>query len=303
MPIDQAGGCRDIPRGTATCRRPPPAVMGMRLSPGEFDYVRKLVFSDSAIAIELGKEYLAEARLGALAVQEGLGSMHDLIARLREDETSGLRRKVVEAMTTNETSFFRDVHPFETLRQRVIPGLMGRRATERRLNFWSAACSSGQEPYSLALMVREHFPELAGWSVRILASDLSGEMLHRARIGRYTQMEVNRGLPAHLLIRYFRRKGREWEIDEDIRDMVEFDSINLVGAWPALPPMDVILMRNTLIYFDVRHKRSVLRRLAGILRPDGYLVMGGAETPLFLDPSYERAESVPGSIYRLRGPG
>ena len=189
------------------------------------------------------------------------------MARLRIDQGHDLHRKVVEAMTTNETSFFRDFHPFEVLRKTLIPELIRRRSRQRRLNIWCAACSSGQEPYSLAMLIHEHFPELATWQVRILASDLSTEMVERARLGRYSQFEVNRGVPVTFLVRYFQRHGLEWTLVDSIRRSVEFQAINLVNDWPSLPTMDLVLIRNVLIYFDNEAKKQVLGRIAGHMAP------------------------------------
>jgi chemotaxis protein methyltransferase CheR len=204
-------------------------------------------------------------------------------------------------MVTTETSFFRDVHPFETLRTTVLPDLLRRRRAERRLGVWCAACSTGQEPYSFALLVREHFSELAGWRVDILATDLSADVLARARAGRYGQIEVNRGLPAALLVKYFRQHGATWELNEDVRRMVEFRELNLTRPWPALPPADLIFLRNVMIYFDVETKRSILGRAARALRPNGYLLLGGAETTLNLCDSFRRAEHLKGGFHQLVG--
>jgi chemotaxis protein methyltransferase CheR len=203
-------------------------------------------------------------------------------------------------MTTNETSFFRDVHPFEALRRTLLPELIDRRRAARRLTIWSAACSTGQEPYSVAMLLREHFPETAQWSVRIFATDLAQEVLERARAGVFTQLEVNRGLPAPLLVRYFRQDGTDWQITPEIRDMVQFEEMNLIEPWPALPDFDVVLLRNVLIYFDGESKQRVLRNLRQVLRPDGVLLMGGAETTLNLDDAYERLPIDRAGCFRLR---
>jgi chemotaxis protein methyltransferase CheR len=272
----------------------------MSLSVQDFEYIRTLVQQRSAIVLESDKHYLAETRLAVLARREGLQSVDELLGHLYAAPVNGLHQKVVEAMSTNETSFFRDVHPFENLRQRVLPELIARRLATRCLTIWCAACSSGQEPYSVAMLLREHFPHLTGWNVRILASDLSTEMLERARLGRYSQMEINRGLPAALLVKYFSKQGDEWIIKDDVRRMVEFRPINLAAAWPVLPYMDVVLLRNVLIYFDVATKKQILGQLQGVLRPDGYLFLGGAETTINLDEAYERVQYDRFSCYQLR---
>jgi chemotaxis protein methyltransferase CheR len=255
----------------------------------------------SAIVLESGKQYLVETRLTALVRQLHLNSITDLVQRLRARPFNGLHTQVIEAMVTTETSFFRDHHPFEALRKAVLPDLVQRRRDERRLNIWCAASSSGQEPYSVALLLREQFPQLAGWQVPLLASDLSREVLDRAREGRYSQLEVNRGLPAVLLVKHFRQHGTSWQLNEDIRRMVEFREINLAQPWPVLPRMDLVMIRNVMIYFAVETKKLILGRLARLLRPDGYLLLGGAETTFNLDDSYRRVEHLKAGFYQQSG--
>ena len=260
----------------------------MSISAVDFGYVRDLVREKAAIVIEPGKEYLVESRLGLVAREEGFGSLDLLVAELRAKPSNGLHRKVVDAMTTNETTFFRDVHPFEALRLQIVPQLIAARQAQRQLSIWCAACSTGQEPFTIAMILREHFPALAGWNIRILATDLSRDVLARARAGRYSQLEVNRGLPARYMIKHFRKEGMEWQIGDSIREMVEFRELNLIESWPGLPLMDVVFMRNVLIYFDVDTKRTILGKVRRVLRPDGILFLGGAETTMNLDDAYQR---------------
>jgi chemotaxis protein methyltransferase CheR len=267
----------------------------------DFEYVCRLVRDRSAVVLEAGKEYLVEARLAPIVGQLKVGSVSGLVGRLRAGPDEGLTTRVVEAMVTTETSFFRDLHPFETLRTAVVPELIRRRADEKRLAVWCAACSTGQEPYSLAILLREHFPVLAGWRVDLLATDLSGEVLRRAKEGRYGQAEVNRGLPAALLVKYFRQHGATWELAEEVRRAVAFRELNLVRPWPALPRMDLVFLRNVMIYFDVDTKKAILGRVARLLRPDGYLLLGGAETTLNLDDSFRRVEDLKGGFHQLVG--
>jgi chemotaxis protein methyltransferase CheR len=267
----------------------------------DFEFICRLVRDRSAVVLETGKEYLVEGRLTPLALQLELGSISALVGRLRAVPDNGLATRVVEAMVTTETSFFRDLHPFETLRTTILPELIRRRADEKRLDVWCAACSTGQEPYSLAILLREYFPSLAGWRVNILATDLSGEVLERAKEGRYSQIEVNRGLPAALMVRYFRQHGSMWELAEEIRRAVEIREMNLVPPWPALGRMDLVFLRNVMIYFDVDTKRSILGRVTRLLRPDGYLLLGSAETTFNLDDSLRRVESLKGGFYQLVG--
>jgi chemotaxis protein methyltransferase CheR len=267
----------------------------------DFDIICKLLREHSAIVLEAGKEYLVEARLAPLVRMRKLSSISDLVAQLRSQPDNGLHRQIVEAMVTTESSFFRDHHPFEALRKTVIPDLINRRRSERRLNIWCAASSTGQEPYSLALLFREHFPELALWKISLLASDLSRQVLERAREGRYHQIEVNRGLPATLLVKYFEQHGTDWQLKPAIRSLVTFQEINLAQAWPALPLMDLILIRNVMIYFGVETKKIILGKLARLLRPDGYLLLGSAETTFSLNDSFRRVESLKSGFYQLVG--
>jgi chemotaxis protein methyltransferase CheR len=267
----------------------------------DYEYVCRLVRDRSAIVLDAGKEYLVEARLAPLAGRLQLGSVSELVGRLRAGPDGGLSARVIEAMVTTETSFFRDVKPFETLRKVVVPDLIRRRAAEKRLDVWCAACSTGQEPYSLAILLREYFPELAGWRVNVLATDLSAEVLGRSKSGRYSQLEVNRGLPAPLLVKYFRQEAGEWELRDDVRRVVEFRELNLVRPWPPLPRTDLVFLRNVMIYFDVDTKKTILGRVAGLLRPDGYLLLGAAETTHNLSGSFRRVEGLAGGFYQPTG--
>ena len=265
----------------------------------DYDFICRMLRDRAAIALDAHKQYLVESRLTPIVRQLSLASITELVARLRTEPWNGLHVRVVEAMVTTETSFFRDTHPFEALRKTVLPELMNKRRGERRLNIWCAASSTGQEPYSLALLIREHFPELFNWKVNLLASDLSRDVLERARQGKYNQIEVNRGLPAALLVKHFGQHGTHWQLGETIRNMVLFEEINLARAWPVLPRMDLVMMRNVMIYFDVPTKKDILGRLAGVLRADGYLLLGGAETTMNLDDSYRRVEHHKTSFYQL----
>jgi chemotaxis protein methyltransferase CheR len=272
----------------------------MAITGNEFNYIRNMVRERSALVLEPGKEYLVESRLHLLARREGVASIQELLARLRADASGGLQRKVVEAMITAETTFFRDVRPFDSLRKVVLPEILARRTSDRTLNLWCAATSAGQEPYSVAMMLREDFPQTAGWNVRFMASDFSRELLDRAREGRYSQIEVNRGLPAALLVKYFRKCGSEWQIHASIRSMVEFQEINLAKPWPALPRMDIILMRNVLIYFDIETKKIILQRAHRLLKPEGFLFLGGSETTMGLDDNFEPLPNDRPCCFRLR---
>jgi chemotaxis protein methyltransferase CheR len=255
----------------------------------DFAYLRRLMHERAAIVLEPGKEYLALSRLDPIARHAGVGSVAELVDVLRgENAASELHEQVVDALTTNETTFFRDYNPFESLRTHVLPELIERRHGSRTLAVWSAGCSSGQEPYSIAMAIREHFPELLTWQLSILGTDISPSVLERARRGRYGQLEVNRGLPAHLLVRHFTRAGMEWEIEEPIRRMVRFEQHNLVQDWPTLPPFDLVFMRNVMIYFDRDAKRDVLAKMHQQLSPFGYLLLGASETTYNLSEDFDR---------------
>jgi chemotaxis protein methyltransferase CheR len=268
----------------------------MPVSAADFLYVRQLVQDDSALSLSDGKEYLVENRLAPLVERAGLGSLGDLIDQLRTG-APGLRQHVVEALVTHETQFFRDLHPFETLREEIIPAFQ-RANGARRLAMWSAAASGGQEAYSLALLMREHFPHITGG--RILATDISRRVLAQAAAGRFSQLEVNRGLPAVLLVKHFDRVGREWQLHDDVRSMVTFRQLNLDSRLSGVPPMDVVFLRNVLIYFNAEAKTALLRRVGKILRAGGYLFLGGAETTYGIDDSYERVEFGRSICYRLK---
>jgi chemotaxis protein methyltransferase CheR len=272
----------------------------MTLSEPEFNYVRRLVLDQSAIVLEEDKGYLVESRLLPLARREGFASINLLVQKMQAVPLQGLHHRAVEAMTTNETSFFRDFHPFDGLKKYVLPDLIVRRAAERALTIWCAACSSGQEPYSLCLLIRDNFPQLATWKVHILATDLSTEILSRAREGRYSQLEVNRGLPATMLVKYFQKRGCDWYLRDDVRNMVDFQIVNLAGAWPVLPPMDIVMIRNVLIYFGVDTKKEVLAKVRKVLKPDGYFFLGAAETTFSIDDSFERAQFERATCYRVK---
>jgi chemotaxis protein methyltransferase CheR len=252
----------------------------------------------SAIVLDPGKEYLVESRLMPLAYNEGLRTVGELLVRLRQEKSELLRRKILDAMTNNETWFFRDFYPFEALRQEIVPALMTSRAASRSLRFWSAASSSGQEPYSIAMLLKEKFA-FPNWKFTILATDISSAVRGRAAEGRYSQMEINRGLPAPMLTKYFVRSGLDWMIAPSVREMVEFRACNLAQPWPDLPKMDVVFLRNVMIYFDVAIRKQILSRLRSVLQPDGVLFLGCAETTLNIDAGFERIPFQKTVYYRL----
>jgi chemotaxis protein methyltransferase CheR len=272
----------------------------MSLAAVEFDYLRALVKNHTAIVLDAGKEYLAETRLAPLVSEQGCTSVQELLGVLRRQSFNGLHRKVLDAMTNNETWFFRDVNCFAALTGWALPQMMKLRAGQRRLSLWSAACSSGQEPYSLAMAIAEQF-SLPGWSFAILGTDFCSTILERARSGLYRQMEVNRGLPTKLLTRYFRQQGLHWQLKPEILAMVKLESLNLAESWnDSVPPADIILLRNVLIYFDIETRKAILARVRRVLRPDGYLFLGCAETTLNLDDSFRVVQAGNYVCYQLK---
>lgn len=272
------------------------------LASADVDFVRELVLARASIVLDATKGYLVEARLLPVARDLGLATVGELVHRLRTAPTPALQTRVVEALTTNETSWFRDIQPFHAFEHHVMPDLIRARAASRTLTIWSAACSSGQEPYTIAMVLRDRYPELAGWNVRILSTDISHEMLARTAAGRYSQAEVNRGLPAPMLVRWFDRDGLDWVAKPELRAMVEVRPLNLASPWDALPTADVVFLRNVLIYFSVQTKHQILERLRQQMRPDGALFLGAAESTLGIHDGYERvAPDGTASYYRLRG--
>jgi len=270
------------------------------LATDTLSYVCTLVRDRSAIELEANKAYLIEARLAPIAKQNGFASTNELIQGIRTKRNSKLENRVVEAMTTNETSFYRDINPFEALRKTILPEMRAHRAAQRQLNLWSAACSTGQELYSIAMLIREHFPELAAWKVNLLGTDLSDDVLERARAAKFSQIEVNRGLAAPLLLKYFQRDGMHWQIRPELRAMATFSKLNLIENWQTIPIMDVVFLRNVLIYFSPETKKMILQKVRRIMAPHAVLFLGAAETTMNLDASFERVQIDNSVFYRLK---
>ncbi len=270
----------------------------MSISGTDVDFISSVVRARAAIVLDRSKEYLIESRLQTLARERGDASVTELVSKLRQAPTGPLRDQVVEAMTTNETSFFRDIHPFRAMQETILPELLVQRGRERALSIWCAACSSGQEPYTIAMLIQELIGADPSWRVRLLATDIDSKMLTRTKEGIYNQFEVNRGLPAQLLVRYFARHGMNYQIDTRLRNMVETKFVNLAEPLPPMPQMDIVFLRNVLIYFDVETKRKILGEVRKVLRPDGYLFLGGAETTMNVDDSWVRQTIGRATVYR-----
>lgn len=265
----------------------------MTLTAETFDFVATLVRQRSAIQLERGKEYLVESRLAPLARSAGALDVDAYVRGMRADVTK--HDMVVEALTTNERSWFRDLNPFTALRSTVVPDLVSRGKFQMRI--WSAACSTGQEAYSIAMILADNFPSVRA---NIVATDLADHVLAKGRSGRYTQLEINRGLPAPMLVKHFERQGPSFEISSSLSSQVVFRKHNLLDNPPAEGPFDIVFLRNVLIYFDVATKRDVLRRIRNSLAPGGYLFLGAAETTIGVDDSWERLQLGSSSGYRPR---
>lgn len=250
--------------------------------PYDYDYLRTLLKQRSGLALSDEKRYLVESRLMPLARKHGLASLADMVQKLKAPGSENLTIEVVEAMTTNESFFFRDKTPFENFREVMLPALVAARAQQKRIRIWCAAASAGQEPYSLAMTLKELARETAGYRIEILATDISTEILEKAKAGIYSQFEVQRGLPIQNLVKYFSKVGEMWQIKPEIRAMVQFRPLNLLRDFANLGMFDVVYCRNVLIYFDQQTKADVLARIAAVTAADGYLSLGAAETVIGL---------------------
>ena len=246
--------------------------------PDHISYLQQYVYTSSGIVLDTEKQYLMETRLAPILRERGLASLCELCELLRSTKSSPLHAQVVEAMTTNETYFFREPAHYDALRKTILPELMAMRSGTRKLTCWSAAASTGQEAYSLAMMLLEMGVD--GWNMDIIGTDLSSRVLKQAESGRYSQLEVNRGLPVALLLKYFRRVGLEWELKEEVRRMARFRSFDLRAGMQSLGPFDVVFCRNVLIYFDPPTKRRILGEIHGSLFRGGYLLVGATEAGL-----------------------
>lgn len=260
-----------------------------KVSAQDYVWLREFLRRESAISLEDGKEYLVSSRMTPIIRQNGFTDMDELMATIRQNPRSALAGEVVDAMTTNETSFFRDVHPFDSLRDEILPGLIAARQKTKKLRIWSGACSSGQEALSLAMLIREDFPELEDWDIQIIGTDISHSILAKAQKGEYSQLEINRGLPARLLIKYFDRHGARFKVKDSLLNMVSYSHLNLAKTWKFMPEFDIIFLRNVLIYFEDSTKTSILNQARAHIADDGWLALGGAEsTRRINDCAFER---------------
>ncbi len=249
----------------------------MACSDSDYEYLRGVVMEQSANQIDPSRNALFDTRLTSIARLSGAANLEDFVNMLKAGKPAHLHRAVAEAMTVNETSFFRDIAPFEMLREVIFPRLIEQRLEKRRLRIWSAASSTGQEAYSLAMSLAEYFPALAQWDVKIIGTDISRHVVDYAQRGRYRRVEVNRGLPARMLLKYLVREGEEWEVVPRIRSMCEFRYANLCAPMPQLPEFDLVMLRNVLLYFSQHDRRALFGEIYRKIIPGGYLVLGNAE--------------------------
>ncbi|HEY3742185.1 MAG TPA: protein-glutamate O-methyltransferase CheR [Bryobacteraceae bacterium] len=264
----------------------PPANPGA-IEPENYRYLQELVYTGSGIILEEDKHYLLEARLSSVARNSGLPSINDLCNLLRATSgDDGVRKQVVEAMTTNETYFFREPAQYDAIKNVLLKELRELRSATRKLSFWSAASSTGQEAYTLGMLLNEQ--GFGDWNTQILGTDLNHRMVERARAGRYLQIEVNRGLPAPYMLKYFTRQGVDWQINEQIRKTARFEQFDLRHKMRAYGPFDLVFIRNVLVYFDAPTRRQILREIHSTLFRGGWLLLGSAEVPSGLDDCFER---------------
>ena len=268
------------------------------MNPSDFEFLSRWLRERSGLVLTPGKEYLVDSRLLPLAQSEGLADIAALVRELRRSSTTPLATAVVEAMTTNESLFFRDKKPFEDLKDVIVPELIEARATKRNLRIWCAACSTGQEPYSVLMLLGENFPQLQSWHVEVVATDLDTKAIERAKKGLYSQMEVQRGLPIQYLLKYFRQVEKSWQIIDELRHRITWKQWNLLDSFAGLGQFDMILCRNVLIYFDESLKKDIFQKLAKSLRGDGPLILGAAETVFGLSSQFNRDSRCKSSVYR-----
>ena len=269
-----------------------------QILPENYRFLQQHVYSQAGIVLEEDKDYLFETRLAPIVRQLGLGTINELCEFIQINRRFDVGHQIVEAMTTNETYFFRDPAQYAAIRNVLLPRLMEERRDTRKLRFWSAAASTGQEAYSLAMLLIE--AGLGGWDIQILGTDFSSKVLDRARSGNYQQIEVNRGLPAALMVKYFRRLDSQWQLSDAVRKMVNFESIDLRASLRALGPFDLVFCRNVMIYFDAETKKKIMKELHGTLFRGGWLLLGGVETAFGFEESFDRQPMGSATAYIAR---
>ncbi len=268
------------------------------MNPEVFEFLSDLVKTESGLVLTPDKSYLLESRLMPIVRARGMKEMEDLVAAAKSKTDKALINEITEAMTTNESFFFRDTRPFDTFRDASLPFLLDARKQTKLIRIWCAAASSGQEPYSLAMILKEMQAKMAGWRVEIIGTDLSTEILDKAKNGVYTQFEVQRGLPVQLLVKYFEKKEEHWQIKSEIRDMVKYKPLNLLDPFTGMGKFDIVFCRNVLIYFDQPTKTKVLEKIHGLMPNDGVLYLGGAESVLGISDKFRPVPNFRG-VYEM----
>ena len=269
----------------------------MSISTEDFKTIQKFFLEHTGNSLEEGKEYLVEGRLKSLVYDEKFEDLQSLVSSLVRDPKGDLGKKVIDALTTHETSFFRDKHPFETLKTAIIPELL--KSDSKEIQIWSAACSSGQEPYSLAMLIEESFMDSRDWEFNIVATEISEKMLEKCRSGLFSQFEISRGLPPHYLPWFFQRVESKWQIKPELRERIDFRYLNLCTHWGGLQQMDVILMRNVLIYFEDEIKKNIFEKILKVLKPGGHLFLGSGETPVGFEDRLQQTDFSTSACFKL----
>lgn len=271
----------------------------MSIDSRDFEYLRDFLMKSSGLVVKPEKEYLLKSRLEPLARAQGMESISELVASMKSPAAKNLQVNVTDAMTTNESLFFRDKTPFEHLDNIMLPYFLNARKSNKRLRIWCAASSTGQEPYSIAISLKEQAIKLAGWNFELLGTDISKTVLDKASTGGYTQFEVQRGLPIKLLLKYFTQQGDSWLINDDIRKMVKYKESNLLESFSNLGKFDIVFCRNVLIYFDLETKKQVLEKIAMQMEKDSYLLLGAAETVMGVCEKFEAVKGARG-LYKMK---
>ena len=268
------------------------------MTPNDYEFLKQFLKNRSGLVLSNDKQYLIESRLLPVARTVGLTSISDLVAKLKGAPSADLVRQVTEAMTTNESFFFRDKTPFDHFEKVMLPHMLEKRAAQKRMRIWCAAASTGQEPYSLAMLLKEKGAMLAGWRIEIIGTDLSTQALEKAKAGVYSQFEVQRGLPIQLLLKYFSQNGEAWQVAPEIRAAVTYRPHNLLESLVSLGTFDIVFCRNVLIYFDKDTKTDVLERIAAQMSDEGFLVLGAAETVIGLSDAFKPVQGKRG-LYQV----
>jgi len=278
----------------------------IKITPDEFKLIAKYIYDISGIALDQGKAYLFETRLGSILQEFGCSSFKDLYFKAKADASKAIERKIIDAISTNETMFFRDTGPFELLRHKILPDLVDRQSAKSSgrlptsIRIWSAACSTGQEVYSIAIVLKELLPDLSKYNIKLLGTDISDAAIAQSSYGAYNQFEIDRGLAQDKLLKYFSRNGDNWKIRDEIRAMAQFRKLNLMLPLIGLGKFDIVLCRNVAIYFNLDDKKKLFDKIADILEPDGYLIIGSTESLTGISPRFDPKRYLRSIFYQLK---